>query len=75
MLTSRGLGLYSLQADAVIAASGIKRLLHLCPVQRHALTTWRRCPRTTGPSLMPGGSPQAYKIIEPVVTKVAAQVR
>ncbi|KAK9808471.1 hypothetical protein WJX73_009871 [Symbiochloris irregularis] len=27
-----------------------------------------------GPSMMPGGSPEAYKFIEPIVTKVAAQV-
>eukprot|EP00879_Flechtneria_rotunda_P010994 GHRR01011488.1.p1 GENE.GHRR01011488.1~~GHRR01011488.1.p1 ORF type:complete len:367 (+),score=136.63 GHRR01011488.1:1687-2787(+) len=27
-----------------------------------------------GPSMMPGGSPEAYKYIEPIVTKVAAQV-
>ena len=27
-----------------------------------------------GPSMMPGGSPEAYKLIEDVVTKVAAQV-
>eukprot|EP00882_Tetradesmus_deserticola_P003438 GHRQ01003635.1.p1 GENE.GHRQ01003635.1~~GHRQ01003635.1.p1 ORF type:complete len:556 (+),score=245.36 GHRQ01003635.1:190-1668(+) len=27
-----------------------------------------------GPSMMPGGTPEAYKYIEPIVTKVAAQV-
>ena len=28
----------------------------------------------SGPSMMPGGSLEAYKIIEPIVSKVAAQV-
>ena len=32
------------------------------------------CSRLTGPSLMPGGDADAYKFIEPIVTKVAAQV-
>ena len=27
-----------------------------------------------GPSLMPGGPPEAYKVVEPVLTKIAAQV-
>jgi len=27
-----------------------------------------------GPSLMPGGPVEAYKILEPIITKVAAQV-
>jgi 6-phosphogluconate dehydrogenase len=31
-------------------------------------------PLPAGPSLMPGGSAEAYKYIEPIVTKVAAQV-
>ena len=27
-----------------------------------------------GPSIMPGGSEEAYKIVEPIFTKIAAQV-
>ncbi len=27
-----------------------------------------------GPSIMPGGQPEAYKLVEPVLTKIAAQV-
>lgn len=33
------------------------------------VTTWH-----AGPSMMPGGDADAYKFIEPIVTKVAAQV-
>lgn len=35
----------------------------------------RSCSRPPGPALMPGGTPEAYKYIEPIVQKVAAQVR
>jgi hypothetical protein len=35
--------------------------------------TFSTCVFTAGPSMMPGGTPEAYKYIEPIVTKVAAQ--
>ena len=51
---------------------GLPLLLQICLV----LTEYKR-PRSrayAGPSMMPGGDKEAYKSLEPIVSKVAAQV-
>lgn len=48
-------------------------LCNMCRVT-DLLTTLQHALDLTGPSMMPGGDADAYKFIEPIVTKVAAQV-